>query len=240
MKKELSGWIVIHRKIQESQGYFAESFCRNMAWIDLLLLANHCDNYFYVRGIKVDVKRGQCGYSEDTLAKRWGWSRGKVRRFLNELEKGQQIVQQKNNITTLLSIVNYDKYQQGGTANNTADGQQTDANKELNNENNINISFDAFWDLYDKKVGDKEKLRKKWVSLTDVERQKIIEYVPKYKVAQPDKQFRKDPAKFFNQKEWNNELVPSGKAPIVPLHPLKPTADQPAAGSKYINKNSFI
>ena len=71
----------------------------------------------------------------------------------------------------------------------------------------INISFDIFWDLYDKKVGDKVKLKKKWESLQDSDRKSIIEYIPKYKNIQPDKKFRKDPQTFFNNSSWNDELI---------------------------------
>ena len=73
----------------------------------------------------------------------------------------------------------------------------------------INISFDIFCDLYDKKVGDKEKLKKKWESMQDLERQLIIDYIPRYKINQPDKKFRKDPQTFFNNKSWNDELIGS-------------------------------
>ena len=71
----------------------------------------------------------------------------------------------------------------------------------------INISFDVFWDLYDKKVGDKEKLKRKWESMQDLDRKSIIDYIPRYKITQPDKKFRKDPQTFFNNKSWNDELV---------------------------------
>jgi len=71
----------------------------------------------------------------------------------------------------------------------------------------INISFDIFWDMYDKKVGEKEKIKKKWDLLQDSEREDIISYIPKYKLVQPDKKFRKDPQTFFNNKSWQDELV---------------------------------
>ena len=73
----------------------------------------------------------------------------------------------------------------------------------------INISFDSFWDLYDKKVGDKDKLKRKWESFGDSERVSIMEYIPKYKLNQPDKKFRKDPQTFFNNSSWNDELIGS-------------------------------
>jgi hypothetical protein len=36
-----------------------------------------------------------------------------------------------------------------------------------------------------------------------------MEYIPKYKEAQPDKLFRKDPATFLNNKSWNDEIIQS-------------------------------
>jgi hypothetical protein len=116
----MSGWIKMHRKITENPLYFSEPFNRTMAWIDLLLLANHTDNFFFKRGIRVDVKIGEVGYDLDTLSKRWKWSRGKIERFLKMLENDNQIVRQKTNVTTLISIVNYDLYQSDNKASSKA------------------------------------------------------------------------------------------------------------------------
>jgi len=70
----------------------------------------------------------------------------------------------------------------------------------------INIPFDAFWDAYKKKVGEKGKLSKKWSKLKDDERVLIMDYVPKYVMATPDKKFRKNPETFLNNKSWLDEL----------------------------------
>lgn len=134
------GYILLHRQLIDHPLYFAEPFSRIMAWIDLLLMANHATGYIYVRGNRVEVNRGQVGLSEDTLAQRWKWSRGKVRRFLNELENDQQIVQQKSHVKSLISVVNYDKYQLGSTTDSTTDGQQTDTNNK-NKKNNKKKRF---------------------------------------------------------------------------------------------------
>jgi hypothetical protein len=77
----------------------------------------------------------------------------------------------------------------------------------------INISFDSFWDLYDKKTGEKGKLSEKWNKLSDSERTEIMRYIPNYKICQPDKKFRKDPQTFLNNKSWNDELIGSGEIP---------------------------
>ncbi|WP_270487845.1 DUF4373 domain-containing protein [Butyricimonas synergistica] len=68
-------------------------------------------------------------------------------------------------------------------------------------------SFGEFWDLYDKKRGDKAKIEKKWMKLTEVERESAMKYIPRYKESQPDKKFRKDPDTFLNNKSWNDELI---------------------------------
>jgi len=83
----------------------------------------------------------------------------------------------------------------------------TEDEYEDENENEINIEFDIFWNLYDKKVGDKDKIKKKWEKLKNNERQKIIEYIPEYIKSRPDKKFRKNPDTFLNQKSWNDEII---------------------------------
>jgi hypothetical protein len=144
----MEGWVKIHRKIMDNPAYFSEPFCRNMAWVDLILLANHDTNFFRCRGIRVEVRRGQIGYGLDELGRRWRWSRGKVERFLRELEADKQIVRQKTNVTTLLSIVNYEEHQSDDKAKPKANGQQvikqTDTNKnDKNDKKNINTPSPA-------------------------------------------------------------------------------------------------
>lgn len=79
--------------------------------------------------------------------------------------------------------------------------------KETKLNKTINIPFDSFWDLYDKKTGEKGKLTEKWNKLSDSERTEIMKYIPNYKICQPDKKFRKDPQTFLNNKSWNDELI---------------------------------
>jgi hypothetical protein len=71
----------------------------------------------------------------------------------------------------------------------------------------INIPFEEFWKLYDKKTSPKESCEKKWNKLKDEDRMIAMAHIVEYKIAQPDKQFRKDPSSFLHQKAWNNELI---------------------------------
>lgn len=68
-------------------------------------------------------------------------------------------------------------------------------------------TFERAWDLYDKKVGNKEKLERKWNSMSKKDRKAAIEYIPLYVISKPDKQFRKNFQTFLNQEGWNDELI---------------------------------
>lgn len=135
----MEGWIKLYRQISENKFWTCEPFSRGQAWIDLLLLANHDYGFFYCREHKVEVQRGQVGWSEMKLAKRWQWSRSKVSRFLKDLEKEHQIVQQKSKSYSTIQILNYDKFQekkQQQDIRKTSEKQQQDTNKNENNEKN--------------------------------------------------------------------------------------------------------
>lgn len=70
----------------------------------------------------------------------------------------------------------------------------------------INIEFELFWNTYDKKVGDKNKVESKWNKLKDEERQKIIDTLPNFLNSISDKQFLPYPVTYLNQKRWNDEV----------------------------------
>jgi len=85
--------------------------------------------------------------------------------------------------------------------------EEQEEEKEQEQQQEVNIDFDWFWNGYDKKVGVKEKLKYKWNKLSDKERQDAMNYIELYKKAIPDKQFRKNPETFLNNKSWNDEII---------------------------------
>lgn len=88
----------------------------------------------------------------------------------------------------------------------------TDNNTNFNTTILIEIkgySFTEFWNDYDKKVGDKEKVKKKFEKLSEKVRAEIQVHIPLYIEAQPDKKFRKNPDTFINQKGWTHEIIQS-------------------------------
>lgn len=126
------GWIKIHRALVDHWVWDGE-FSQGQAWIDLLMKACHKPNKLNIKGQLIELKRGQQARSEVTLSKEWGWSRGKVRRFLTRLENDSMIVHETTHLTSVISICNYDSFQSvstegdtaNGTGNGTADGHLT-------------------------------------------------------------------------------------------------------------------
>ncbi len=127
--RDKAGYILLYRSVCKNKGLWDDKpFARGQAWIDLLLLANHADEDFYSPSQKrlIHGKRG-CVYRSITeLSQRWGWSKGKVRRFIDQLIEQQMVLVNSTPNGTVLTIVKYDDFQSRGTQNGTADDTTDD------------------------------------------------------------------------------------------------------------------
>ena len=108
----MSGWIKLHRQIQECFLWrIKEPFDKRSAWIDLLLLMEHQNKNLMIDGKIETIKRGSYMLSIEKLCDRWMWSRNKVKRYLDVLEREHMIVTRRTNKGTLVNVVNYCIYQ---------------------------------------------------------------------------------------------------------------------------------
>ena len=98
------GWIRLYRQVQGSRLWLEKPFDKGRAWVDLLLLANYEDVEIYFNGELVLVIRGQLITSIRMLSERWGWSKDKVLRFWDMLEKEGMIKRQSDANRTLVTI----------------------------------------------------------------------------------------------------------------------------------------
>ena len=76
-------------------------------------------------------------------------------------------------------------------------------------ESKVNIiddKFEEWWFTYDKKTG-KEKAYNKWKILLPQEKDLALSVVHKYVQSTPDKQWRKDPTTYLNNKSFNDEII---------------------------------
>lgn len=74
------------------------------------------------------------------------------------------------------------------------------------------VTFQQWWELYNKKVG-KETTLSYWNRLKPADQILAFEHTKKYVIAQPDKQFRKDPCKYLNKRAFKDEIIISHEKP---------------------------
>ena len=140
-----NGWISLHRQIQDHWLWEQKPFAQGQAWIDLLLMAYHEDVQRPYKGKIKTYHKGEIHVSLSYLAERWGWSRPRVRRFIKLLENAQMITASVTTGDTVLTLVNWAKFQGRGTTSVTSDvttGVTSDVTQSIiyNNDNNINNS----------------------------------------------------------------------------------------------------
>lgn len=122
MGNDDKGWIKTYRKLQDCWIWFdKEPFDKRSAWIDLLLTANHSDKKLLFNGSLITVKRGQIITSIRKLSGKWKWSYDKCSRFLKILESDGMLQKESDNSRTLLTIVNYEVYQDVTCTNECTD-----------------------------------------------------------------------------------------------------------------------
>jgi len=125
----MEGWISTYRKILENpivckdSDYFA-------VWMYLLLNATHKESPAIFNKKKIILKKGQLITGRKAIAEKFDISESKVQRILKTFEIEQQIKQQTCSQNRLISIINWNEYQQSEQRIE----QQVNTN---NNDNNI-------------------------------------------------------------------------------------------------------
>ena len=108
----MSGWISLHRSIQNHWLYKEKRvFSKYEAWIDLIMMANHEDNKILLGQELILVKKGSRITSIRKLKEKWKWSNTKVTTFLKILKDDGMIDYKSDTKKTLITIVNYEDYQ---------------------------------------------------------------------------------------------------------------------------------
>lgn len=162
-----NGWLKLHRKIA-GKGYYKKSEYVHL-WIHLILKANHQSAEWMYKNEVFKIERGQMITSRKTLSKETGINESKIERILKTFKSEQQIEQQNLFTSRLITITNYEDYQNSEQQTNskrTASEQQVNTNKndkKNKNEKNNKILFGEF------------------VLLTKEEHQKLIDkYEPEF------------------------------------------------------------
>jgi uncharacterized phage protein (TIGR02220 family) len=133
----MNGWVKIHRKMLENPVVFYDA--DHLAiWIYLLLNATHKDMPVMFKGKKTTLKPGQLITGRKVISEELSVSESKVKRVLLLFESDQQIDRIRSNKNSVITILNWDKYQtidqqndQQMTSKRPADDQQMTTNKKL-------------------------------------------------------------------------------------------------------------
>jgi len=144
-----TGWIKTYRSLYHHWIFNNEKYLK--AWLTILFEANFKEEKVIIEGELILCKVGQKLYSLKTWTKIFGkgWSVQKVRTFFRLLEKDSMIETKGLRKTTLLTVCNYEKYQNGVTDRQHTDNTQiTRRQQQLKNDKN---------DKNEKKIIDREK-----------------------------------------------------------------------------------
>lgn len=164
-------------------------------------------------------QEGECYPSHVTVSKEAGLGRTSVKKAISILVDAGLIEKEnrkdgKKNKTNLYQVIIGEV---GRVATHlgrvTTEGVGRVASSELNPSSltkSNKIPFNEFWEMYDKKIG-KPKSENKWNKLPLEEQKSILEYIPKYKHAQPNKSYRKNPETFLNNRSWEDEIIEDQK-----------------------------
>lgn len=126
------GWVKTFRKIKDWEWYTDSNMVHLL--LHLVLSANHEPK----RWKGVDVKRGQLVVGLHSLSKQTGISVQRLRTCLTRLEKTGEINKESNKQFTLITICNYEHYQERkDTTNKASNNQATNDQQTINNKQEL-------------------------------------------------------------------------------------------------------
>jgi len=133
------GWICVHRKLLEWEWFDDHNAFR--LFVYFMLKANHKDKKW--KGIT--IKRGQHLTSLDAISSKTGLTKSQVRTSIKKLKSTHEIAYESNKQHTVITVINYDLYQDSVTQVSTRIAHESHTNRTRvtpnnndNNKNNVN------------------------------------------------------------------------------------------------------
>ena len=106
----MEGWIKLHRKTLDNPVVCKDSDYLSV-WIYLLLNATHQEYDVMFKGKRITLQKGQLITGTISISKKMKVNKDKVQRILKSFENDKQITQQTSNKNRLISIINWNEYQ---------------------------------------------------------------------------------------------------------------------------------
>lgn len=107
----MAGKYWMERGWMENAVFLGEPLDRRSAWVWLIEKAAYKQRKFDIKGKTVLLRRGQLTASITYLAKAWGWSSMRCRRYVARLEADGMIDRSTDTGQQVITICNYEDYQ---------------------------------------------------------------------------------------------------------------------------------
>lgn len=137
-----NGYVKMHRSLMD-KGYYLKSEYVHL-WLHLIYKATYTQREFMFNGNIEILQPGQFITSRSKLSIETGIEESKIERILNAFKTEQQIEQQSRNKFRIISILNWNEYQNieqqnepGMNSKRTASEQQVNTNNKENKEKKI-------------------------------------------------------------------------------------------------------
>lgn len=143
-----TGYIRVFRSTK-NKGWYKKSDYVHL-WVHLLIKATHKEIEYFFNGENIKLNAGQFITGRKVLSTETGINESKIERILNFFEKNEhQIEQQKTNKNRLISILNWEQYQnneqlteqQLNNKRTTTEQQLNTYNNKKNNKNNNKVDY---------------------------------------------------------------------------------------------------
>jgi hypothetical protein len=119
----VSGTVNISRRLFDSEAFKDEPMTEREAWVWLVMEASWKERKKRVGDFIVSLDRAQLSHSTRFMAETWKWTHSKARRFIDRLEKLDMIERKTDTGVSVITICNYEKYQNGGQSAGTGPAQ---------------------------------------------------------------------------------------------------------------------
>lgn len=210
-----NGYVKIHRKLLSNPIVMKD--CEHLAiWVYLLLHATHKEMNVIFNGKKIMLKSGQLITGARAIANDLEINKDKVQRVLNEFKTDTQIDTLASPKGRLITILNWEKYQNCDTHTDTQLIHNCDTTDTQlihnNNDKNVNNVRNIYSTSTNKEINNSEQ----------IEKENLFEYV--------ERMFRRT----LNPAEY--EVINSWKDDVLTRYAIKEAVLNNACSVKYIER----
>jgi hypothetical protein len=123
----MSGTVNISRNIWHDTAFKVEPFSEREAFMWMVMEASYKGREKRVGNVVVQLNRGQLATSVRFMCVAWDWSKSRVDRFLKRLEKRDMIGTVSGTGINVITVFNYDEYQNKPNGSGTAKTKKRDS-----------------------------------------------------------------------------------------------------------------